>query len=131
MNVSEINKNDELMKRRREFVRKIWLFEAGFSEAIYKFWCKIANGKFERRQKERPSSCVLVTKRGLHLFSNLLRRNSSIVPSKLEAYQMNCSEKLQYGQTAYYYRFMRNFNCSDCGRCFKVEKGDKKIVGKF
>ena len=116
---------------------KIHFFEADISEAVYKFWCKITGHKFERKKKDRPNCCLLVTKTGFHLISNLLRNilgdKMYVTPRQLEVYQMNCPEKVQYGlgQTAYYYWFQKNLNCRFCGRCYELQEGDKKIVGKF
>lgn len=128
------NKNSASEKQlETHFALKVWFYEAEISEAIYRFWCKITGHKFERGKKERPNSCILVTKRGFHLISNLLSRNMTITPRQLEVYQRNCPEKVPYGfgSTAYNYRFLKNSNCSFCGRCYKIQKGDKKIVGKF
>ena len=112
---------------------RVHFWEGNVSEAIYKFWCRITGHKFERKQKNRQNSCVIVTKRGFHLISRLLSRNMQITPRQLEVYQMNCPEKVPFGlgQTAYYYRFLKNGNCRECGRCYEVQEGDKQIVGKF
>jgi hypothetical protein len=133
MNVSEATKPKYPDERKIRLPMKVWFYEAWISEAVYKFWCKIRGGKFEVRKKESDNACVLVTKRGFHLISNLLSRNLTITPRKLEAYQMSCPEKVPFGlgQTAYYSRFMKNNNCRFCGRCYEPQKDDKKIIGKF
>lgn len=111
------------------YALKVWRYEAEISKAIYKFWCKITGGSFEVRE----NSCLLVTKRGLHLFSKMLSRNLDIAPSKLEVYEMNCPKNSPYGLgiTAYSYRFLKNANCSFCDRFYEVQEGDKKRIGKF
>ena len=126
-------KNFEHEQWKTPFALKVWVWEAEISESIYKFWCKITGGQFNRREKERPNSCILVTRRGFHLLSTLLSRKLTISPSQLEVYQMNCPEEVPYGLgvTAYSYQLLKNANCNFCGRCYEVQEGDKRIVGKF
>lgn len=128
-------KTFKILMKDNPLAEKIWLFESDISEILYRVWCRVTGGKFGRKKKERPNSCVLVTKRGFHLISTFLasRISRSISPSTLEAYQMDCPEKVPYGpvKMAYYYRHVKNLTCSDCGRCYEVQEGDKKIIGKF
>ncbi len=133
MDASGNNKSNDSTEWKTPLALKVWFYEAEISESIYRFWCRITGHKFERRIKERQNSCLLVTKRGFHLFSNLLSRNIDIAPRTLEVYQMSCPEKVPFGlgKTAYNYSFLKNSNCNYCGRCYEVQEGDKKIVGKF
>lgn len=134
MNSSESAHPENTELKKTPLALTVFCWEYNLSEAVYKFWCRITGGRFEKRKKESPDSCVLVTKRGFHLFSKLLSRNVSFTALALEVYQMNCPEKVPYGLggTAYYYRFPKFCsNCSFCGRRYEVQAGDKKIVGKF
>ena len=118
---------------------KIHIFESGISELIYRFWCRITGGKFERRKKERRNSCILVTKRGFHSISNFLakRKSSSISASELEVYERDCpGNKWGTQTTMQWYRWYKPSSgnvhiCEDCGRPIEVQEDDKKIVGKF
>lgn len=133
MNDLETKKTGNFRNYQNILARKIWFYEMQISESIYKFWCKISGGKFEKREKERPNNCVLITKKGFHLISNILSNRLYILPSKLEAYQLDCPEKVPFGfgQIVSTSRFFKNLTCENCGRCYKVEENDKKIIGKF
>ena len=92
-------------------------------------------GKFEIRKTEGQKVCFLVTKRGFHPISNFLakRKNSSINPSYLEVYERNCPGNREKGvRTLYWYRWFKNDSkCEDCGKPYKIQEDDVKIVGKF
>jgi hypothetical protein len=114
---------------------KIHIFEGDISELIYRLWCRLTGGRFERRRKKRRNSCVLVTKRGFHPISNFLarRKRRSIAESELEVYERDCPGSSLGTQTTmnWYWWFENPSPCKDCGRPFKVQDDDTKIVGKF
>ena len=116
---------------------KIHIFEADVSEVIYRFWCRVTGGKFERKPKQKRNSCILVTKRGFHPISNFLgkRKSSSITASYLEVYERDCpGNKWETETTQFWYRWYKPVYknpCADCGKPIEVQKDDTKIWGKF
>ncbi len=119
---------------------KIHIFEGDISELIYRLWCRVAGGKFERKQADRKNSCVLVTKRGFHPISIVvgLFKSHSISGSELEVYKRNCAgpKPPAISRTMYWhwwdkYVDSEKINCEDCGRPYEVQDDDRKIVGKF
>jgi len=118
---------------------KIHIFEADISELFYRFWCRITGGRFERRQKKRRNSCILVTKRGFHPISAFLakRKSGSISASELEVYERDCpGNKWGTQTTMYWYCWYKPASgnirrCEDCGKPVEVLEDDRKIIGKF
>ena len=119
---------------------KIHVFEGDISELVYRLWCRVTGGKFERRQINRENTCVLVTKRGFHPISILvgLFRGHSISGSELEVFKRNCPgpKPPAVRRTMYWhwwdkYLFKDEIKCDECGRLYKVHEDDRKIVGKF
>lgn len=102
--------------------------EANFSELVYKSWCGLKGGKFERRNPSRSNACLLVTKRSSHIFAssiiflyrilfpfriiisefkNFFSRKYTKQPTllithlsnlELEVYELNCPESASFGQ---------------------------------
>lgn len=125
----------EIIDSELPFEVKIHIFEGYISELIYRLWCRLTGGRFERRQKTRRNSCILVTKKGFHPISNFLarRKRRTISASELEVYERGCSGS-RWGTPAtlyYYSQFENELRCEDCGRPCKVLDDDAKIVGKF
>jgi len=119
---------------------KIHIFESDISELIYRLWCSLTGGKFERRDENRQNSCVLVTKEGFHLISTLigLCKSHSISGSELEVYKRNCPgpRPPALSTTMYWhwwskYVISEELRCDECGKPYTVQEDDKKIVGKF
>lgn len=119
---------------------KIHFLECDFSEIIFRIWCRVTGGKFERRPKQKHNTCFLVTKRAFHPISSVIARpKSNSIDSNdswLEVYERNCSGS-QWGGVSiqYWYRYPKNWSnntkCEDCGKSFAVQEDDTKIVGKF
>lgn len=119
---------------------KIHIFESDVSELIYRVWCRLTGGRFERREEDRKSTCVLVTKRGFHLISTIvgLLNSHSISGSELEVYKRGCSgpKPPAVSRTMYYhwwgkYLHSEKIYCDECGRPYEVQEDDIKIVGRF
>lgn len=125
----------EMFRAEIPFALRIHLIEGLISETLYTGWCRITGSKFERRPKTNKNACLLVTKRGIHLISNLLSKfeHSYIAASELEVYERNCSgNRWGTSSTFQYYRLGSNeFKCPDCGRPCRIEPDDVKIVGKL
>lgn len=119
---------------------KIHLVESGISEIMFRIWCRVTGGKFERRPKQKHNTCMLVTKRAFHPISSVIaRRKSKSIDSNdsgLEVYERNCPGSRWGGLSIqYWYRYPKNWSnnkkCEDCGKSFAVQEDDTKIVGKF
>ncbi len=122
---------------------KIHIVESDISELVYRFWCRITGGKFERRQEDRQNSCVLVTKRGFHLVSAFfaLFYSGTISGSELEVYKRNCPGPKPATYSVTYWHWWDKYilpdetlserKCRKCGKPCQIQEEDKKIVGKF
>ncbi len=140
MQISNYKDFKEIISSNIPVELKIHIFESDISELVYRFWCRLTGGKFERREEDRKSTCVLVTKRGFHLISTVagLLNSHSISGSELEVYKRGCSgpKPPAVSHTMYYHWWEKYFHsekiyCNECGRPYEVQEDDIKIVGRF
>lgn len=129
-------------------------FETDLSEAVYKIWCKLTGGKFRRNESKSPTACLLVRTSTTHLFTDiasfllallhpltfLFQKKDSVKFSlykmqvkDLEMFELKCPEGVSFGKPTFFVssKLEKGEKCAYCGRCLKVQKGDRKIVGKF
>lgn len=119
---------------------KMHFFESDLSEVVFRIWCRVTGGKFERRTKQKRNTCMLVTKRAFHPISNFIgiikSRSINSNSSYLEVYERNCQGSKWGGVSIlHWYRYPKNWSnntkCNECGKPFAVQEDDTKIIGKF
>lgn len=144
-----LNLYNELRDLEMPFLERLIIIsydlELQINDTVYKFWCKISGYKFERRDKENPNACIVITKTGFHPLSNLFaevftrwtffrtgrRHHWSNSPFSFEVYELDCPEQIPDGYRFGVYYKKNIDNCHYCGRCLDIRKSDKKITGKF